>query len=83
MKDKRPLESKKFILAALSLIMWSCVWATSLIGCLVFPMSAAHIVTLATLTASLFGGVAVSAIGGQAAIDWRAQSGGVDSMRQS
>jgi flagellar motor component MotA len=71
---KRPLESKKFILATLALIGALVVWVASFVAVIASPASAGHVVTLATLIVTLLGAVAGAGITGQSFVDWKATS---------
>jgi hypothetical protein len=68
---KRPLESKKFLLATFAIAGASLVWAASFVAVLANPLAAAHIVSLATMITTLLGAVAGAGITGESFVDWK------------
>lgn len=73
-RDKKPLESKKFLLATFAIGIATFVWVATFLGVILCPVAAAHLVTLATLLTTLMGAVAGAGITGQSFVDWRAQA---------
>lgn len=81
--EKKWHQSKKFLLAAVSLLLAFLVWAASYVGVLYNATAAPNLVSLATLITGILGTIAVTGITGQSFVDVKLAHGADGSVESN